>query len=94
MATSKAQAFNPRTKTKWDGYTACGIAEGFDDPDNDFGTLNDKNIEAWAYLISTGDVWHLQGWYGRQAAAIIDGGTIDKNGHINWVEVDNHKEDL
>lgn len=84
--------FNPRTDTKWDQYTACGIAEGFDDPENDFGTLNDRNIEAWAYLISTGAAWSLQGWYGRTASAIIEGGTIDKSGHINWDAVEEARQ--
>lgn len=84
--------FNPRTDTKWDSYTACGIAEGFNDPGNDFGTLSDRNIEAWAYLISTGQCWSLQGWYGRTASAIIDGGTISDKGHINWDAVEAARE--
>jgi hypothetical protein len=28
-------------------------------------------LEAWQILIDEGVVWHLQGWYGRTAAALI-----------------------
>lgn len=91
-AVSYPKAFNPRTETAWDSYTACGIAEGFDDPEDDFGTLNDRNIEAWAYLIATGQAWSLQGWYGRTASSIIEGGTIDRTGHINWDAVEEARQ--
>jgi hypothetical protein len=93
MTTKHKSIINQRSSTTWDSYTACGIAEGFDDPDDDFGTLNDKNIEAWAYLIATGQAWRLQGWYGRTASAIIDGGTINSKGVINWAAVEQARED-
>ena len=31
-------------------------------------------IEAWQILIDEGVVWHLQGWYGRTASALISEG--------------------
>lgn len=31
-------------------------------------------IEAWQYLIDSGHVWQLQGWYGRQAKLMIERG--------------------
>ena len=34
----------------------------------------DKYIAAFQFLISSGVVWELQGWYGRQAAELIDAG--------------------
>ena len=34
----------------------------------------DANVAAWQYLIDTGTVWHLQGWYGRCATALINEG--------------------
>lgn len=77
--------FNPRTAITWDSYHASGVAEGFDEPVTD---SFDETVEAWAYLIATGLAWSLQGWYGRNAANIIEGGTIDKNGHIDWNAVD------
>lgn len=49
-------------------------------------TAPKDHIVAWAYLISTGDVWSLQGWYGRHAQQFIDSGIIDKNGVVNWVK--------
>lgn len=76
--------FNPRSGTKWTSYLATGIAEGFEESDS-----FDQTVEAWAYLINTGLAYQLQGWFGRNAAAIIDAGSIDNNGHINWDLVDN-----
>jgi hypothetical protein len=52
-----------------DSYTATGIAEGFIDCESE-----EQLIEAWQTLIDTGLVWKLQGWFGRQARALIDAG--------------------
>lgn len=35
---------------------------------------DEEEIEAWQYLIDTGLCWRLQGWYGRTAQRLIDGG--------------------
>ena len=59
-------------------YDACAIAEGF----CGYEPTLDEQLQAWAHLISTGLAWSLQGWYGRQAAAIIDAGWIDRKGNI------------
>jgi hypothetical protein len=53
-----------------DSFTATGIAEGFIEADSE-----DQVIEAWQTLIDTGLAWQLQGWFGRQARALIEGGT-------------------
>jgi hypothetical protein len=53
-----------------DSFTATGIAEGFIEADSE-----DQVIEAWQTLIDTGLVWQLQGWFGRQARALIEDGT-------------------
>ena len=34
----------------------------------------DANVLAWQYLIDTGIVWQLQGWYGRCAKGLIQEG--------------------
>lgn len=34
--------------------------------------------EAWQRLIDTGTVWHLQGWFGRQAVALIEAGVCTR----------------
>ena len=34
----------------------------------------DANVLAWQYLIDTGIVWQLQGWYGRCAKGLIEEG--------------------
>jgi hypothetical protein len=64
-----------------DTYTACSIIEGFDD---DGHTPLDE-LNAWAYLIKTGAAWGLQGWYGRNAAALIEEGFITKDGKLTAV---------
>ena len=34
----------------------------------------DATVLAWQYLIDTGHVWTLQGWYGRCAKGLIEEG--------------------
>jgi hypothetical protein len=49
-----------------DYYSAVGIAEGWIEADED------QVIEAWQYLVDTGLVWQLQGFFGRTAQWLID----------------------
>ena len=65
-------------------YMACAIVEGFWDTP----TTKELEIKAWAYLIKTGEVWQLQGWYGRNAARLIEVGWICKDGTINWDDIE------
>lgn len=58
--------------TAMDTYTACSIVEGFD---NEPHTLEEV-LDAWQYLVDTGDCWKLQGWYGRNAQSLIEQGLI------------------
>ena len=39
--------------------------------DSDGTVAHEMLIEAWQYLIDSGNVWELQGWYGRQAKRMI-----------------------
>lgn len=50
---------------------AIGIAEGFIENDSE-----EKYIEAWQFLLDTGMVWSLQGWFGRTAVAMIEAGQL------------------
>ena len=42
------------------------IAEGEMEP-----TATMSYIDAWQHLVNTGEVWKLQGWFGRAAARMI-----------------------
>jgi len=48
------------------------IAEGEMEP-----TPSMSYVEAWQHLVNTGEVWKLQGWFGRAAFRMISQGTID-----------------
>jgi hypothetical protein len=61
-----------------DSYTACSIVEGFSGEEH----TEQEQLEAWSYLIKTGQCWTLQGWYGRAATNLIDGGIISPDGEI------------
>ncbi len=54
-------------------YMAVAIAEGFCEGEN---ATEAEQIEAWQHLVDTGLAWSLQGWFGRQATALIDAGII------------------
>ena len=61
------------TKIKWDSYKATAYAEGFCEGE---GASQDEQHDAWQYLVDKGICWSLQGWFGRTAKALIDGGLI------------------
>jgi hypothetical protein len=52
-------------------YLATAIAEGFCEGE---GASEEMQIKAWQYLIDIGTAWQLQGWFGRQATALIEAG--------------------
>ena len=62
-----------------DFYTATGIIEGFVDIPNDVDEYT-AHVVAWQYLIDTGVVWQLQGFYGRTARDLIARGTCKARG--------------
>lgn len=64
---------------KWNTYLATAYAEGFCEGED---ATEEEQLEAWAYLIKTGTCWQLQGWFGRTAQALIEGGVISKEGEI------------
>lgn len=53
-------------------FDAIGIAEGWIEADSE-----EQVIEAWQHLVDTGLAWQLQGWFGRNAARLIDEGIIE-----------------
>lgn len=42
----------------------------------------EKTLELFSELIKTGQVWHLQGMYGRTAKRLIEHGYLDIHGNI------------
>lgn len=51
--------------------------------DYETGQLSDADLLAgFADGIASGKVWHLQGHYGRTAAALIENGLITENGEL------------
>lgn len=55
----------------WTPYLACAYAEGFCEGED---ATEEDQIEAFQYLIDTGLVWTLQGFYGRTAQSLIEQG--------------------
>lgn len=51
-----------------DTFTACMMIEGEEE------ATEFEILEAWQFLIDTGVVWALQGWYGRHARTLIEEG--------------------
>lgn len=52
-------------------FQAVSIAEGFCGGEN---ASEEEQVEAWQYLIDTGAVWRLQGWFVRAAHNLIEKG--------------------
>jgi hypothetical protein len=50
-----------------DLHYAVGICEGYIRADT-----AEEEIKAWQFLIDTGMVWKLQGWFARQAESLIE----------------------
>ena len=52
-------------------FNAVGIAEGFLEAESE-----EQVLEAWQFLVNSGIVWQLQGWFGRTATQLIERGLI------------------
>ena len=53
-------------------YGAIGLAEGFIEAES-----QEQFIEAWQFLLDTGLVWTLQGFFGRTAVSMIKEGILE-----------------
>ena len=62
---------------KMDSYNATGLAEGFVEPSSKKAEEKEKEIiSAWQWLVDTGQVWHLQGSFGRNANSMLESGIL------------------
>ena len=69
------------TEREWTAFDACATVEGFCGGED---ATDEDRISALAYLVKTGVVWNLQGFYGRTAAAAIEAGLISPEGEVDW----------
>jgi hypothetical protein len=44
--------------------------------EGDYGLTEKQEIALWQYGVDTGIVWHLQGWYGRNAQDMLNAGIL------------------
>ncbi len=56
-------------------YIATAYVEGILEGEN---ASHEERIIAWQYLIDTGQVCCLQGWFGRSATSLIKTGICEK----------------
>lgn len=66
-------------------YLATAYAEGFCEGD---GASAVDQLRAWAWLIKTGNAFLLQGFFGRNAASLIERDIINRDGIINWTKIE------
>ena len=59
-----------QSKSNFTLLRACLIVE-----DEEELKYPEEYLDAWQWLIDTGHVWKLQGWYGRTATMLISDGT-------------------
>jgi hypothetical protein len=58
------------------------------------GTLSFRDtVKLFSGLIKSGDVWKLQGHYGRTATFLMENGFIDTDGQIDWPLVEVTEEE-
>jgi len=61
---------------KMTDYMAIGIAEGFEEAENE-----DQVIEAWQHIYDKRLHLSLQGWFGRTMVDLIEAGYINTDGN-------------
>jgi hypothetical protein len=67
-------AFRVRTPKKKEKKRTFPIF-ALEDPE-EWGMTEQEIHDLWQYGVDTGIVWRLQGWYGRNAQALLDEGII------------------
>jgi hypothetical protein len=71
-----------KTATPENEFKVTSALQAIDIIESDENATNEQELKAWAFLIGSGMVWQLQGFYGRGARNLIDNGIIDEHGNI------------
>lgn len=58
--------------TNWTLFAAIGCIEQFDGLPHD----EQRELDAWQFLVDEGHAWRLQGSYGRKASDLIERGLL------------------
>lgn len=65
-------------KIEWTPYLATAYAEGFCEGET---ATAEEQLEAFGYIVRSGMLSGLQGWYGRAAQDLVDNDLLDWEGN-------------
>ena len=78
MSDIKKHIDTKNAKYKWTPFSAVMMVEGDYAMAGVEHPTDEMIISAWQYLVDSGYVWKLQGWFGRVANSLIESGRVSK----------------